>query len=150
MSTLLARFDETTPEADIATDLVKRGLWVAPALLVVSGLIWGLDGAASAAVGIAIVLANFALSAAMLTWAGRISVGFVLGVSMFGYVFRLGLITAVVLLIKDLAWVELLPLGLTLIITHLGLLLWETKYVSASLAYPSLKPTASDLASSKE
>lgn len=150
MSTLLSRFDDTTPEADIATDLVKRGLLAAPVLLVISALVWGLDGAASAGVGLAIVLANFALSAAMLTYAGRISVGFVLGVSMFGYIFRLGLITAVVLLIKDLAWVELLPLGLTLIITHLGLLLWETKYVSASLAYPSLKPTASDLESSKE
>ena len=60
MSTLLTRFDESTPEADIATDLVKRGLWAAPALLLLSGLVWGLDGAASAAVGLAIVLANSA------------------------------------------------------------------------------------------
>jgi hypothetical protein len=150
VSTLLSRYDETSPEADIARDLVKRAIWVAPALLVLSALAWGVDGALSAGVGIGIVMANFTLSAAMLTWAGRISVGFVLGVSMFGYVFRLGLITAVVLLIKDFAWVELVPLGLTLIITHLGLLLWETKYVSASLAYPGLKPSASDLESSKE
>ena len=34
------------------------------------------------------------------------------------------------------------PLGLTLIVTHLGLLIWETRHVSASLAYPGLKPTA--------
>ena len=25
-------------------------------------------------------------------------------------------------------------------ITHLGLLFWETRYVSATLAYPGLKP----------
>jgi len=42
--------------------------------------------------------------------------------------------------VKDAAWVELWPLGLTLIVTHLGLLLWETRYVSASLAFPGLKP----------
>ena len=149
MSTLLERYDTTSPEADIAFDLVKRAIWIAPALVLISGLIWGLDGAASAGVGVGIVMANFLASAGMLTWAGRISVGFVLGVAMFGYVFRLGLITVAVLLIKDLAWVELIPLGLTLIITHLGLLLWETKYVSASLAFPGLKPT-SDLETSKE
>ena len=149
MSTITERFDTSTPEADIAFDLVKRGLWIAPGLTLVSGLVWGLDGAASAAVGVGIVMLNFLASAGMLTWAGRISVAFVLGVAMFGYVFRLGLITVAVLLIKDFAWVELIPLGLTLIITHLGLLLWETKYVSASLAYPGLKPT-SDLETSKE
>ena len=149
MSTLLERYDSSSPEADIAFDLVKRAIWIAPALVLVSGLIWGLDGAASAGVGVGIVMLNFLASAGMLTWAGRISVGFVLGVAMFGYVFRLGLITVAVLLIKDLAWVELIPLGLTLIITHLGLLLWETKYVSASLAFPGLKPT-SDLETSKE
>ena len=36
---------------------------------------------------------------------------------------------------------SLVPLGLTLIVTHLGLLFWELRYVSASLAYPGLKPT---------
>ena len=36
----------------------------------------------------------------------------------------------------------LVALGLTLIVTHLGLLLWELRYVSASLAFPGLKPGA--------
>ncbi|MDZ7679008.1 MAG: ATP synthase subunit I [Acidimicrobiales bacterium] len=149
MSTITERYDTSSPEADVAIDLVKRSVWLAPTLVAVSGLIWGLDGAASAGVGVALVVVNFLASAAMLTWAGRISVAFVLGVAMFGYLFRLGLITVAVLAIKDLAWVELVPLGLTLIITHLGLLLWETKYVSASLAFPGLKP-APDLETSKE
>ena len=33
------------------------------------------------------------------------------------------------------------PLGATLVVSHLGLLLWETRYVSASLAFPGLKPS---------
>ena len=30
--------------------------------------------------------------------------------------------------------------GVTLVVAHLGLLFWETRYVSASLAFPGLKP----------
>jgi len=30
----------------------------------------------------------------------------------------------------------------TVLITHIGLLIWETRYVSMSLAYPGLKPRA--------
>lgn len=150
MSTLLTRYDSTSPEADIALDLAKRGVWVAPVLIGLSALGWGVDGALSAAFAVAVVITNFLLSAAMLAGAGRISVGFVMGAALFGYILRLGLITAAVLLIKDFAWVELVPLGLTLVITHLGLLLWETKYVSASLAYPGLKPSTSDLETTKE
>jgi len=44
--------------------------------------------------------------------------------------------------VKDMGWVHLPVLGITLIVTHLGLLFWETRYVSASLAFPTLKPTA--------
>ena len=33
-----------------------------------------------------------------------------------------------------------MPLGITIIVTHLGLLFWEMKYISASLAFPALKP----------
>jgi len=31
-------------------------------------------------------------------------------------------------------------LGITLIVAHLGLLFWEMRYVSLSLAHPGLKP----------
>ena len=70
-----------------------------------------------------------------------------LGVSLFGYLVRLGLITAGVLLVKDQAWVKLVPLGLALIVTHLGLLFWELRFVSASLAFPGLRPKPSRSAS---
>ena len=49
---------------------------------------------------------------------------------------------AVLFAVRNAAWVDLLALGLTLVVTHLGLLFWETRYVSASLAFPGLKPTA--------
>ena len=57
-----------------------------------------------------------------------------------GFVVRLALLTAVVILVKDQPWVDLVALCLTLVVTHLGLLIWETRHVSASLAFPALKP----------
>ena len=132
---------EQAPETEIARDLVRRGLPVAPALIAVGALFAGVDGALSAGYAIALVLGNFLLSAFLVAGAARISLGFVMGAVLFGYLFRLGLITAAVLLVKDMGWVHLPVLGLTLIATHLGLLFWETRFVSASLAFPTLKPT---------
>ena len=60
--------------------------------------------------------------------------------SLGGFALRMGLIVVAVLLVKDAAWISLPALCLTILITHLGLLLWETRYVSASLAFPALKP----------
>jgi len=134
--------NEAAPETVIARDLVKKALMVGPVLILVFGLIWGLDGALSTAYGLGLVIANFVLAAAMLSYAGRISPGFLMGAALFGYLIRLTLIFLAIWLVKDAAWVELVPLGITIIATHLGLLLWEMKYVSLSLAYPAHKPNA--------
>lgn len=133
---------EPSPEGVIARDMVKRAAFAGPVLIVVFGLIWGLDGAVSTAYGLAIVLANFMLAAAMLSFAARISTGFLMGVALFGYLIRLSLIFLAIWLVRDAAWVELVPLGITIIGAHLGLLMWEMKHVSLSLAYPALKPNA--------
>lgn len=127
-------------EQELVGDMARRALPLAPVVLLVAGLFWGLDGALSAGYGLAIVVGNFALSALLLTWAGRRSMGTLMGTAMLGYVLRLGLVAVAVLAVKDLGWVELVPLGLTIIVTHVGLLMWETRHVSASLAYPGLKP----------
>jgi hypothetical protein len=63
-----------------------------------------------------------------------------MGAVLFGYLLRLGLIFLAVYVVKDAGWVERVPLGFTIIVTHLGLLVWELRYVSATLAYPGLKP----------
>lgn len=130
------------PEPVIARDLLRRALPVAPILVFLAALPWGADGALSAAFAVAIVLVNFLLAAWLLATTARISLGLMMGTALFGYVLRLGLIFAAVWLVKDAGWVHELALGLTLIVTHLGLLFWEMRYVSASLAHPALKPPA--------
>ena len=91
-----------------------------------------------------LILINFVVAAALLGWAARISLGLLMGVCLFGFLIRMALITVAVLLVLDQPWVAPVPLGVTLIVTHLGLLFWETKFVSASLAFPGLKPSAED------
>lgn len=132
--------EESAPERQIARDLVRRGLIVAPLLILACGALWGIDGAASSAYAIVLVLANFLLAAGLITWSARISLGVLMGAVLFGYLLRLGLIFLAVYLVKDAGWVERVPLGFTIIVTHLGLLVWELRYVSATLAYPGLKP----------
>jgi len=133
-------------EAEITADMARRMVPVLPVLVLVAGLIWGADGAASAGFAVVLVLANLALSAVLLGWAARISLALLMAAALGGFIFRLFLLTAVVYLVKDQPWVDIAALGFTLIVTHLGLLIWETRHVSASLAYPGLKPTPSKLA----
>ena len=133
-------------EAQVAGDMARRMLPVLPVLVVLAGLIWGADGAASGAFAVVLVVANLALSAALLGWAARVSLALLMAAALGGFALRLFLLTAVVWLVKDQAWVDITALGFTLIVTHLGLLIWETRHVSASLAYPGLKPTRSKLA----
>ena len=86
------------------------------------------------------MLVNFLLSALLISSTAKISLGLMMGATLFGYLIRLGLIMLAVLLVKDASWISLPALGATIIVTHLGLLLWELKYVAISLAHPGLKP----------
>ena len=131
------------PEVGVSKDMVRRGLIVAPLIIAICGFIWGMNGVWSSAYGIAIVLVNFGLAAALVAGSARISLGLMMGAVLFGYLIRLGLIFLAVLLVKDAAWISLPALGATIIVTHLGLLVWELKYVALSLAHPGLKPTRS-------
>ena len=137
------------PEREIAADMVRRALPAAPVIVVLAALPWGVDGALSAAFAIAVVVVNFLVAAWVLAAASRISYGLLMGAALFGYLVRIALIGLAVWAVKDASWVEPLPLGLTLIVTHLGLLLWELRYVSASLAFPGLKPGATKESASR-
>jgi hypothetical protein len=134
------RLDGPAPEIDVSKDIGKRGLIAAPVIVAISLVIWGTAGAWSSAYGTAIVLANFLLSAAIIATTARISLSLMMGAVMFGYLIRLGLIFIAVWFVKDASWISLPALGATIIVTHLGLLAWELKYVAISLAHPGLKP----------
>jgi hypothetical protein len=127
-------------ERDIALDLVKHGLLLAPVVVLVAGLVSGWDGTASAAIAFGIVCLNFTLAALSVGWAAKISPVMVGGVALGGYVVRLGLILVALVLLRHVSWIVLPWLGFTLVGAHLVLLFWEMRYVSMSLAAPGLRP----------
>lgn len=128
------------PERDVALDIVKRGLPVAPALVALGAIGWGWDGALSVGFGVGLVLVNIVLSAVMLAWAARISPAAIMATALGGFLLRMILVVGALAAVRHQPWVAAVPLGLTIVVTHLGLLVWESRNVSASLAFPGLKP----------
>ena len=140
ISILSMRDTGPAPEAALVRDIIKHGLIAAPVLMAGCAAIWGVNGAYSCAYALAIVFGNFALAAALVAYTARISYALMMASMMFGYLFRLALVAVAVFVVRQSSWVELIPLGLTIILAHLGLLFWELRSVSLSLAYPGLKP----------
>ena len=128
------------PEKGIVVDMLRRGLKIVPAWLLISLLIWGVDGALSAAYGVALIFANFLTAALFLTWAARISPSALMFAALFGFLVRLGALTVAVIAVSKISFFAPVPLGITIIVSHLGLLVWETRYVALSLAYPGIGP----------
>lgn len=127
-------------ERRIATDLARRGLMVAPAIVLVAGLLRGIDGAASAALGLGVLVLNFFAAAITLEWGARRGGNTLFAVALGGFLFRMVSILVVILVARALfGWVDVVVLALTLFITHLGLLFWELRSVSFSLAAPGLQ-----------
>ena len=129
-------------ERELAFDMLKRGVWLIPLVLLVASMLWGVDGATSALLAIAVVTLNLVIAALALSWAAKISLTAIMAVALGGFALRMGLVVAVLFGVRDADWVNMTALAILILVTHLGLLFWELRYVSASLAFPGLKPTA--------
>ena len=127
-------------EREVALDIVRRGLMVAPVVVLVAGLIQGWNGATSAAIALGIVLVNFLAAAAIMTRAAKSGPTAIGAAALGGYVLRLAVILVALVLLRHQPWIDLPTLGFVIVGTHLGLLVWEMKFVSLTLAAPGLKP----------
>ena len=128
-------------ERELAIDMFKRGALVSPLVIGVGAAFGGVDGAASVAYGLAIVLANLLLSALALGWAAKQTPAILMMTALGGFFVRMGIVTLAILLVRNQDWVALVPMSIAVLVASLGLLFWETRYVSASLAFPGLKPS---------
>ncbi len=135
--------NEDAPERAIANDIARRSLYVSPVWVAICGIAWGAGGAASAAYGIVLVVANLVAAAAIMTWAVRISPVALMAASLGGFVGRLAVLFGAVLAVSGLSLFEPIPLGMTIGVSHLGLLVWEMRYVSLSLSSPGVVPKRS-------
>lgn len=134
------RLEGPSPAVEVALDMLRRSMFLIPIAVLFGALVEGVEGVLSVGYAIAIVVVNFVLSAVLIGKAAQINFGLVFGAALGGFALRLGLIFGAVVLVADQDWVRIVPMGITLIVTHLGLLVWELRYVSASMAYPGLKP----------
>jgi len=119
---------------------VKHGVMIAPVVVLACGVIRGWDGASSAAVALGIVLVNFVAAAAIMTRAAKSGPTAIGAAALGGYVLRLAVILVALVVLRHQPWIDLPTLGFVIVGTHLGLLVWEMKYVSLTLAAPGLKP----------
>ena len=127
-------------EGEIARDLVRRVLLVAPLVLLVAGVFRGVDGLISALIGLVLVSLNFLVSARLITWVAQRSPGAVMGVMLGGFFVRIGVLFGIALALEQVSWIDVPVLVLTIAVVHLALLTWETRHVSLTLGAPGLKP----------
>ena len=122
--------DQRPIEAIMGRNTAKRAVFVAPALMVGFGLFRGWEGAIAAAVGVAIVAGNFVLSGYIMSTAARISLSLYHAAALFGFISRLGLITASMLLIAAVTDIDRLAMGISVVVSYLVLLSWEAVAVT--------------------
>jgi len=112
-------------EAAMGRATARRALLVGPVLVAVFWLTRGGDGAAAAAIGVAIVAGNFLLSGAVLSLAARHSLAVYHAAAVVGFFVRLGLIMLVML---GVAWIwefDRLAMAIAVVASYLVLLTWE-------------------------
>ena len=122
--------DERPIEAIIGKNIAKRGVFVAPILALIFGVLQGWGGAVAALVGVAIVLLNFILGGYIMSKAARVSMTMYHAAALFGFIIRLGLITLTMLIIANVTNLDRMAMGISVVVSYLVLLSWEAVAVA--------------------
>ena len=117
--------------------MVRRALLVGLLCLpVAAGLGWlvaDAGGAASAALGVAIVVANFAAHGLSLAWAAGVSIPAVHAVALGGFVLRMGVVVVALVLLDRLAFFSPAIFGVSALAATVALLVYEARLVKRGL-----------------
>jgi hypothetical protein len=127
-------------EREIGFDLARRVAFVAPVVLLVAYLWRGVDGLAGAAIALALVACNFVAGAVSLAWATKRGPAVLGAVALGGFIVRMALVVGVLLVAQGSDAIDFACLAIVLLASHIGLLAWETRSLSISLAAPGLRP----------
>jgi hypothetical protein len=125
--------DNPTPtpvEAILARHTVARSVYVAPLLIGLFALIRGWEGAWSSALGVALVVVNFLMAGLILSISAKISLQAYHAAALIGFILRLGILVALVLVVSATVPVDRLAFGLTAVVSYLALLTLEALAVS--------------------
>ena len=99
----------------------------------IGALISGADAGWSAAIAIGVVYLNFAANAWSLAWAATISPVIVYAVGLGGFIFRLGIVVAIIMLLRQLDWFSTVAFIAALVPATIALLVVEMKLLSGRL-----------------
>jgi hypothetical protein len=135
-----AKHEVVAVEQEVARDIARRGLLVAPIIILALGLARGWAGALGATIALAVVCANFLASAWVITRLSRLGANALFAGVMLGWILRMTVVVAVLLVCRHNNAIDFPVLGFTIFGTHLGLLFWEAKHVSLTLGAPGLRP----------
>lgn len=117
-------------EAKIASNTVRRVVFVGPVVIGAAALFAGGRGAFAATVGVVLVAANFLLSGWILSTAARISPGAYHAAALIGFVLRFALLTVTMIGVLALIDLDRVTFAIATVATYLVLLVWETVKVS--------------------
>ena len=117
-------------EAIISRHMVKRAIWVAPVLILIFGITGGIGAAVAAAIGVAIVVANFLIGGWLMSTAAGVSLTLYHAAALFGFFIRLGLITLTMLLIASVTDIDRTAMGVSAVVSYLVLLSLEAYAIS--------------------
>jgi ATP synthase protein I len=124
-------------KAEPERELVRRVLPLAPvaavAAFVLGSIGGGRDAAWSAAIGVAVVTANFVASALSIAWAAGISLTILAVVALGGFVVRLIAIVVALVALNALGWFSPLAFALALVPSTVVLLVYEAKALSSRM-----------------
>src|SRR5437016_6336036 len=126
-----------TRRNDPEREMVRRCSPFAPPAIVAAFLIGaatgGWDAGWSAAIGVAIVFANFTAHALSLARAARVSLTALYAVALGGFVVRLAVITAILVLLTKLEWFSVVAFVIALVPSTVVLLAAEMKLLSGRM-----------------
>lgn len=122
----------TEPERE----LIRRVLpFALPAIAVAyaAGALASAGAARSAAIGVAVVVVNFAAHGLSLAWAAKISPTMLVGVGLGGFAVRLGTFIVALLLLERISWFSPVAFAAALVPSTVALLVFEAKVLSGRL-----------------
>ncbi len=118
-------------------ELIRR---ISPYAIPVAVLAFGagflIDGAAagwSATIAIAVVFGNFLAYGWSMAWAAKISPVIVYAVGLGGYIVRLGVVVAILALLRELEWFSVVAFVAALVPSTIALLVVEMKLLSGRM-----------------
>jgi len=112
-------------EATIALEMIRRAIVVGPVIVAAAWFLRDGLGAASAAIGVAVVAVNFWLSGVILSRAAARSLRAYHAAALLGFFVRLGLITLSMFSVAAVFEVDRPALGIAAVVAYLTLLTWE-------------------------